>query len=279
MNGRELKQTLKNGGHVFGIAVEGYGQPRWPRYFANLNLIDFVFLDSEHTPLNRETIAWAVQTYSAFGIVPLLRIPEISASQASMGVDAGAQGIIVPYVETVEQVKEMVGAIKYRPLKGQALETALNTGVFPSDETRDYLPNYNPDAVLVVMIESPAGVDTLDAMLNFGGVDVVLVGPHDLSISLGIPEQYHHPKFLAAIDHIVATCQAHNVGVGMHIISGTQAEALDWVNRGFNFVSLRGDTLFVARGVQEELANIRKAVGDSRVSDEAVDVGASGHGI
>lgn len=279
MNGRELKQTLQSGGHVFGIALESYGQPRWPRFFANLNLIDFVFLDSEHTPVNRETIAWAVQTYSAFGIAPLLRIPEISGSLASMGVDAGAHGIIVPYVETVEHVKEIVGAIKYRPLKGQALENALNNGVFPSDETRDYLPNYNPDAVLVAMIESPTGVENLEAMLTFGGVDVILVGPHDMSIALGIPEQYHHPLFLETIDRIVKTCQAHNVGVGMHIISGTQADAIDWVNRGFNFVSLRGDTLFVARGVQEELAAVRKAVGDSRVPDQNIDVGASGHGI
>ena len=126
MRGRDLKTTLQAGKRVYGIAVEGYGQPRWPSFFANINTIDYVFMDSEHSPNNRETIAWAAQCYAAYGIAPLLRIPDISPSQAAMGMDAGAHGIIVPYIETVEQAKAMVGAVKYRPLKGVALEQALS---------------------------------------------------------------------------------------------------------------------------------------------------------
>ncbi|MEO1443981.1 MAG: aldolase/citrate lyase family protein, partial [Chloroflexota bacterium] len=171
MQGRELKQTLQAGKRVYGINLEGYGQPRWPRFFADMNIIDYVFMDSEHSPNNRETIAWAAQCYAAYGIAPLLRIPEISPAQAAMGIDAGAHGIIVPYVETLEQVKQMVGAVKYRPLKGKALQTALDTGVFPGEQTRDYLPEFNPDAFLVIMIESQTGIDNLEEMLAFGGVD------------------------------------------------------------------------------------------------------------
>ncbi|MCB9450670.1 MAG: aldolase [Anaerolineaceae bacterium] len=277
MRGRDLKQALLAGKRVYGIAVEGYGQPRWPRFFAGLGVIDFVFMDSEHSPNNRETIAWAAQCYAAYGIAPLLRIPEISPSQAAMGLDAGAHGIIVPYVETREQVKAMVGAVKYRPLKGKALETALDTGVFPSDATRDYLPGYNPDAFLVIMIESPAGIANLADMLAFGGVDAVLVGPHDLSISLGIPEQYDHPQFIAALDGIIRTCQAHQTAVGMHLIFGTLEDRLAWVQRGFNFVSVRGDTLFIAQGAQHELTTIRSAVEGGEPSGITSDIGAAGH--
>lgn len=277
MLGRELKQALQSGKRVYGICVEGYGQPRWPRFFADLKAIDYVFMDSEHSPNNRETIAWAAQCYAAHGIAPLLRIPEISASQAAMGLDAGAHGIIVPYVETLAHVKAMVGAVKYRPLKGRALETALETGVFPSDETRDYLPGFNPDAFLVIMIESPAGIEALPEMLAYGGVDAVLIGPHDLSISLGIPEQYQHPQFIAAVEQIIHTCQTHQTAVGMHLIFGTPEERIAWVQRGFNYVSVRGDTLFTATGARDELNAIREAADGVRAASSAQDIGAAGH--
>lgn len=285
MRGAELREKLRAGERVYGIALEGYGQPRWPRYFSNLGL-DYVFIDSEHSPANRETIAWAVQAYAAYGIAPLLRIPSISASQAAIGVDAGAHGIIVPYVETVEHVKEVLGAVKYRPLKGRALQTVLDTGQFPNEATANYLDAYNPDAVLIIMIESPAGVANLPDLLSVGGVDCVLIGPHDLSVSHGIPEQYDHPRFIETVETVIRTCRAHGVGVGMHTITGSVEEALVWARRGFNFISHRGDTLYIARGIQHELQHLRGSLDNEQTIDDAhllvsrTDaLGASGHSV
>lgn len=277
MLGRELKQALQNGKRVYGIALEGYGQARWPKFFANLGIIDYVFMDSEHSPNNRETIAWAAQCYTAYGIAPLLRIPDISASEAAMGLDAGAHGIIVPYVETLAQVKKMVGAVKYRPLKGKALQTVLNLNQFPSEETKTYLPEFNPDAFLVIMIESPEGIENLEEILSFGGVDAVLVGPHDLSISLGIPEQYDNPLFVDSVSQIIAICQSHEVAVGMHLMFGTLDQTIRWVQRGFNFVSVRGDTLFIANSTQHELTTIQEIVDSEKQNSRTKDIGASGH--
>src|SRR5690606_24051230 len=198
MRGRDLRQALRAGRRVYGIAVEGYGQPRWPRFFSGRGL-DFVFMDNEHTPLNRETMAWAAQAYAAQDIAPLLRIPELSASLAAIGVDLGAHGIIAPYVETVEQVKALIGAVRYRPLKGAAMQQMLDGGSAPCHKTADYQHGYSPDAVLIIMIESTASIANLPALLAPSGVDGVLIGPHDLSISLGIPEQYDDPRFTGAL--------------------------------------------------------------------------------
>jgi 4-hydroxy-2-oxoheptanedioate aldolase len=120
--------------------------------------LDFVFLDTEHNPLDRETCAWAAQAYAANNVAPLLRIPEPSAILAAMALDAGAPGVIAPYVETVEQVRARVGAVKYRPLKGVALQSILREGKIPSPETSIYLERFNADSVLVIMIESAEGV-------------------------------------------------------------------------------------------------------------------------
>jgi 2-keto-3-deoxy-L-rhamnonate aldolase RhmA len=257
VQGKVLRETLLQGKPVFGIAMEGYGQPRWPRFFTQIGL-DFVFLDSEHTPQNRETIAWAMQAYAACDIAPMLRIPEASPTQAAMGLDAGAHGIIVPYVETVEQVKDLVGAVKYRPLKGAALKKVVENQQFPNEETRHYLEDYNHNSVLVIMIESPAGVTNLPDLLAVGGVDAVLIGPHDLSVSHGVAEQYDHPVFLQAAQQIIATCKDHQVGVGIHYTTDELGDVASWMEWGCNLICHRSDTLFIARGAMQELGALRQ---------------------
>lgn len=276
MNGASLIQTLRTGKRVYGIGIEGFGQPRWPRFFASLGL-DFVFLDSEHTPNSRETIAWALQAYAAQNVAPLLRIPEASGTQAAMALDAGAHGVVAPYVETIDQVKEIVGAVKYRPLKGQALQTLLEEGRFPNQETAAYLEAYNQNAVVVIMIESPLGVANLPSLLAIGGVDVVLIGPHDLSVSHGLPEQYDHPKIQQGMRQIINTCREHTVGVGAHIVGGPLERERAWAEWGCNFICHRTDTVMIARNIQGELAQLKIALGDAPADANLDQVGVGGH--
>ena len=267
MRGKELQQALTGGQLVYGTCLVGYGQPVWPKMFAETGL-DFVFLDSEHTPQNRETMAWVAQAYAANGVAPLLRIPEPSPTDAAMGLDLGAHGIIVPYVETVEQVRNLVGAVKYRPLKGAALQAALNDGEFPNEETAAYLRNFNPDAVLIIMIESPAGVENLAAMLAQGGVDAVLIGPHDFSVSHGVPEAFEHPRFNEAAKKVVQTCREHGVGVGIHCINGDLQLELRWIGWGCNFIMHGSDTLFIARGLRQEIGQLKAMLAGDRAGSD-----------
>jgi len=260
MRGKELKERLKSGKPVFGVAMEGIGQARWPRFFANYAPIDYVWLESEHAPNGRDSLAWAAQLYAAHGIAPLVRIPDISPSQAAMALDAGAHGVIVPYVETVEQTRAMVGAAKFRPLKGQSLAKAVATGVFPNDHTREYLEDWNADSALVLMIESAVGIANLPDILAVGHVDAIFMGPHDLSVNLGIPEQYDHPRFLEAVDQVIATCKAASVGVGMHVFFADVKAAAAVFQRGMNLISFRGDTLFVAEALRHELGYLRSVI-------------------
>jgi 2-keto-3-deoxy-L-rhamnonate aldolase RhmA len=275
MKGSELRQALAGGERVYGIALEGYGQPRWQKYFARLGL-DFVFMDNEHTPLNRETAAWAAQAYAAHGIAPLFRIPETAASLAAMGVDMGAHGIVAPYVENAAQVKAIVGAVKHRPLKGVALQAALDEGIFPNDETQAYLSDFNSDAVVVIMIESPAGVANLPALLSVEGVDAVLIGPHDLSVSHGIPEDYDHPLFEKTVQHIFETCNRHGVAGGIHFIADEMERARRWIEWGSRLVLYRSDTSFVARGINKELQALKLSPPEAPTAQP--EIGSAGHG-
>jgi 4-hydroxy-2-oxoheptanedioate aldolase len=175
-----------------------------------------------------------------------------------MGVDLGAHGIIVPYIETVDQAKRLVGAVKYRPLKGAALQIVLDQNTFPSEKTSAYLRSYNPDAVLVIMIESPAGVENLSEILAAGGVDVILIGPHDFSVSHGVPGQFDQPIFNQAIKRVIQTCRENDVGVGIHSINGDINQQLQWAEWGCNFFVHGSDTFFITNGINLGLSQLRK---------------------
>src|ERR1700704_3117586 len=123
MNGRDIIQSLHAGRRVFSSAIVATS-PLWPNLAKQAGL-DFVFVDPEHTPVGRETLSWTCQTYNALGVPPVVRVPCNDPFEACKVLDAGAGGVIGPYVETAEQVRGLVGAVKLRPLKGRRLQDAL----------------------------------------------------------------------------------------------------------------------------------------------------------
>ena len=124
--------------------------------------------------------------------------------------------MVAPYLEKISDIQALRGAVKYRPLKGERLERAL-AGTEPLDETLTaYLGGYAADKLMVVNIESVAAIERLDEILDVPDIDALLIGPHDLSISLGIPEQYQHPTFTKAITTIIDKGRSQGVGVGFH---------------------------------------------------------------
>lgn len=182
-----------------------------------------------------------------------------------MALDLGAHGVIAPYVETPEQVRRLVGAVKYRPLKGAALYVALSEREFPSPETATYLQALNEDAVLIIMMESPAGVANLPDLLAIEGVDGVLIGPHDFSVSHGVPEDFEHPTFERTLCRVIRLCREKNVGVGVHHIAGSLERERRWIEWGCNLIVHKSDTAFIAEGLCHELLPLKCSLGDGGV--------------
>jgi 4-hydroxy-2-oxoheptanedioate aldolase len=275
MIGKELRRALKDRRPVFGTVLEGIGQAKWPKFLSQVGL-DFVFMDTEHTPVNRGTLAWAAQVYGALGIAPLVRIPEISPAYAAQVLDAGAHGVIVPYIETKAQAELMVGAVKYRPFKGEGVRLAASDFQFPNEHTRDYLAEFNENAVLVLMIESPTGQRNLPEILSVPGIDGIFIGPHDFSVSVGVPEQYESPEFVEGVSQVVATCLAHKVSVGIHMASGNMDQELMWIKKGCNLIIHSSDTLSMALKLSEDLTWLKEQMGIRDGLQPQVD-GGKGH--
>jgi 4-hydroxy-2-oxoheptanedioate aldolase len=255
VNGKELSAALRTGGPVFGTLLVSHS-PRWPSVMAESGL-DFVFIDTEHIAIDRESLSWMCHLYQQMNLAPLVRIPEPNPNLATMVLDGGAAGVVAPYVETAEQVRALVGAVKCRPLKGRRLEELLS-GKPVEPELQRYIENHNAQHVLVVNIESVPAIDALDEILAVPGLDAVLIGPHDLSCSLGIPEQYEHPSFDAAVRQTVRRAREASVGAGIHFWGNLQQE-IDWLHHGLNMLIHSGDISLFAKHLRSELEIIVNA--------------------
>ncbi len=256
MNSAQFTRKLRTGELVFGTLIVS-PSPMWPVALQESGL-DFVFIDTEHIALDRAQVSWMCQAYSRMGLPPLVRIPSPDPYEATKVLDGGAAGIIAPYVETAEQVQALRGAVKFRPVKGRRLAERLAGGPFePTME--DYVRGRNTHA-LVVNIESIPAIEALDEILAVPDLDAVLIGPHDLSCSLGVPEQYDNATFLAACETILRKARAAGVGAGIHYW-GTAEEQVRFVKYGVNMVIHSSDITLVRKHLREELAAVKKAAG------------------
>jgi staphyloferrin B biosynthesis citrate synthase len=257
MTGREIIQALHAGRRVYSSAM-GSTSPLWPN-LAKQAGIDFVFVDTEHTPIGRETLSWICHTYSAMGLPPVVRIPCNDPYEACKALDAGAGGIIGPYIETADQVRGLAGAVKYRPLKGRRLQEALRDPNTLEPELRDYLEKRNGDKILIANIESIPAMENLHEICSVPGLDSVLIGPHDLSCNLGIPEHYDHPRFDEAVRKIFSIARKHSVGAGIHFWLGLEQE-ITWSKAGGNLVMHSSDLATFSRTLKHEIEHLRKSL-------------------
>lgn len=261
MTGSEIRKALHQGGLVYSTAATAQS-PLWPK-LAKQAGVDFVFIDTEHIPLSRETLSWMCRTYAAMGVPPVVRIPSPDAFEATKVLDGGAGGVIGPYVETADQVRALVGAARWRPLKGRRLEQALSDPSTLEPELRSYLEARNADTILIANIESVPAIENLENILSVPGLDAVLIGPHDLSCSLGIPEQYRDPRFDEAVRTIFRHARRHQVGAGIHFWESTEME-IQRARAGANLIMHSSDLALFSQGLKRDLAEIRSALGDGR---------------
>lgn len=271
MNGKEMKEKLHNGERVYGTMIVAES-PRWPGAAKGAG-IDFAFIDTEHPAHDREKMAWMCQLYTANGIVPVVRIPSPDPYEASIALDGGARGVIAPYVETVEQTRAHVGAVKYRPLKGARLHKHLSGEESLETELQEYLLGRSENNIAIVNIESIPALEALDNILDVQGLDAVLIGPNDLTTNMGIPNQYDHPRYIEAVDMIVAKARAKQIGVGNHIVyaDGMEQE-IRWAKMGMNLIVHSMDIVAFRNGIRQEIDTIKAAVSEAADGETLKDI-------
>lgn len=257
MTPSELRKRLRDDDPVFGTLIVSQS-PRWLDVIRGCGL-DFVFIDTEHIAIDRAELSWMCQAYAAIGLPPIVRIPSPDPYQATMALDGGAAGVVAPYMETVEQAKALRGAIKLRPIKGKKLQGLLDGDKAEPDLQR-FIEEGAEQRVFIVNIESVPAIENLDAILAVPDIDGLLIGPHDLSCNLGVPEQYDHPDFLAACETIFKKARAAGVGAGIHFWGDIEQQTR-FLEMGVNMLVHSADILLFQKHLSADLKAIRQAAG------------------
>lgn len=266
MNQYELKKAFASGRRVYGTLVAS-PSPKWAAEISKTG-IDFVFIDTEHMPLDRSMMSWMCQAYSAKGIAPIVRIASPNPYEASIAMDAGAAGVVSPYLESIEEVNLLRGAVKYRPLKGKRLRDVLEGREMLSEKELDYLKKYNDGRLLILNIESRFAVEHIDELLDMPDVDGVFIGPHDLSVNLGIPEEYDNPLFEEHVERIISACRGRGIGVGNHI-STTKEKEIQWAQKGMNIIVWSSDIQRFVQAMAGDINEMKERLGDSAAQQDA----------
>jgi len=212
---------------------------------------DWLFIDAEHSPLDTAQMQALMQ---AAGATPcVVRLSASDEMHVKRALDIGAAGIIAPQVNSVEHARRMVEAAKYAPAgqRGLGIARAHRYGL----RVREYMQSANDDTAVIVQAEHRDAVERIDDIVRVEGVDGVLIGPYDLSASLGRPGAVDHPDVRQAIARVREACRAANIPIG---IFGLTADAVKpYIEQGFTMIVAGVDTVFIANASSALLSEVR----------------------
>ncbi|MFE9926508.1 HpcH/HpaI aldolase/citrate lyase family protein [Streptomyces sp. NPDC005774] len=207
---------------------------------------DSVYIDMEHSSFPLEAAGQICMACNHLGVTPLVRVPGLDPSFIARVMDAGAMGIIVPDVQSADEARTVVRAVKHAPLGERSLAGAppqLHYRALPADQTAREL---DQASMVVAMIESQDGLNAADAIAAVDGVDILLVGANDLSGDLGIAGQMDHPQVHEAFLHVIDACRAHGKVVGIGGLGGRPDLIRQYLELGAGYVSTGNDVSFLS---------------------------------
>jgi 2-keto-3-deoxy-L-rhamnonate aldolase RhmA len=250
-----IKEKLINNELVVGPFISEVRNPNIAYLLAQAGF-DFFVLDNEHGTYSYENIANIIAAARGAGIEVIVRIPEIARETILKPLDSGADGLLIPQVNTAEQAIEVVNFSKYPPEGDRGLALRRAHSRYAHVSAADYLKKANEEILIVVQIESKQAVENADKISAVEGVDCVFVGPFDLSVSLGIPGDINHPREVAAIDHVFEACKINNKPTG--ILMFDQKLLTSWIQKGVRFAAYSSDISMLADSAAKSVAELKK---------------------
>ena len=205
---------------------------------------DWVAVDMEHGSFGRSGLPDVFRAIECGGTAPFARIPEATKTHIKSALEAGAQGIIFPMIESREQLDAAIAWATYPSHGGERGVGYCRANAFGS-QFDTYMDGVAKDVFLVAQIEHIRAVDNLDAILTHPRLDAIMVGPYDLSGSMGLTAQFDHPDFKSAMERIHAACRKHKARMGLHIVQPDPAALAARIAEGCRFIAYGIDSVFL----------------------------------
>jgi 2-keto-3-deoxy-L-rhamnonate aldolase RhmA len=254
MRKNEVKRALKAGKLQLGIGVSQIRSPEIASAFGAAGF-DWAFVDTEHGGFGIETVQDFCRVANLIDLAPIVRVADMQYALVARALDCGAQGIIFPRVESPELLAQAVRWTRFPPegVRGYGLggpQLAYRQHTFA-----DVIEFMNANTLVVLQIETVAAFEARDKLLSVPGIDAVLIGPADLSISLGIPGNFEHPLMVETIEGIRDSCLRHGIAPGVHFRSAALAKF--WQQRGMLFLSCGNDISFLYEKAAKVVEHLR----------------------
>jgi 2-dehydro-3-deoxyglucarate aldolase/4-hydroxy-2-oxoheptanedioate aldolase len=261
MRPNKAKRALATGGVAIGTMVFEFKTPGIAQIAATAGA-DFVVFDMEHTGWSDETIATLVATARGADIVPIVRVPATQYHLMSRPLDVGVMGLMIPMVETADQARIVARSAKYPPrgLRGAAFGIAHDD--YQSGDIVAKMRSADDEGLIIAMIETELGVANVAEIALVDGIDVLWIGHFDLTNSMGIPGQFDHARFLAAVDRVLEAGHRHGKAVAIMVASIAEGKAC--LARGFRCLAYWGDLWIYQRALAEGIEAIRAATIESK---------------
>ena len=245
-----LKEKLLNRMQIVGTNIMLISSTPMVEIMAGEKYLDYVLFDMEHGIFNNENIVPLLQTCRLVGMPAFVRVPDHTNFHIARALDLGADGIMLPRTESVAQVKAAIESMRFPPVghKGK--------GGYCQTRPGETLEDFNKNRHLLVQIESPVGIAALPEMLDLYGDEIaaIVIGPYDLSFTMGMPAQFDNPEFISAVQKIFDICRARKKSVGTFCDGPVPAKK--YIDMGANFMWVCTDDQVVKAGMRALIAPI-----------------------
>jgi 2-dehydro-3-deoxyglucarate aldolase len=216
---------------------------------------DWLAIDLEHSTITLREAEDLIRVIDLKGVVPFVRLSSNNSEQIKRIMDAGAQGVIVPMIKSQMEAESAVQAVKYPPAGSRSIGLARAQGY--GSRFAEYFEWQQDESIVVVQIEHIDAVDNLESILAVPGVDAYIVGPYDLSGSMGLPGQFEAPEFIDALERIRAIGEKVNMPGGVHIVEPDPQALSQCIDEGNLFIAYGVDTRMLDIACREGLKNVR----------------------
>lgn len=253
MRQNELKRKLQRGETVLGPFMNcSYGSFI---EIVGLSGFDFAIIDMEHGPLEVETAEDLCRAAQGVGLSPIVRVRKNDAPQIQRALDIGSAGVQVPQIETKADAEFTARAAKYQPYGMRGLSFYTRAGDYTMFGTKGYTDYLNAEQLVIVHVEGKRGLDNLDEIITVPNIDVIFLGPYDLSQSFGIPGQVEDPRVVKGMEEATAKIRAAGKATGT--FARDAATARRWIDAGIQYISLGVDVGIFAKACSDIVKETR----------------------
>lgn len=251
-----LKAKLQNGEKPIGMFFDTASE--YIMECLGRTGLDFVIIDNEHSPIEAETSARLIRIAELSGLTPLCRVRDSSRPAILKLLDVGAQGLIIPNVHTVEQVRDIISYARYYPIgqRGFCPSRKDGWGFDGLGSVPETMEHFNRETLIIPQCETVGALEHIEEIAAIDGVDGIFVGPFDLSISMGIPGDFANPVFQAALTRIINACRA--AGKWCIFFTGSVEGVADGFARGFDGMAYSLDAAVFIEAVKERVERARQ---------------------